>query len=195
MAAALRVKRPALAAIIVIDVESLILEMSNTDAMIAYGLPASSLLQYMKIAVPVRKSEHSRTIAKSSKKRCLNTATTTATTVVKEKDVSDGTEPAESLNLSPKAVTALEALLQAMRTVCYVYTEEFCNLHDTHNLQGGEDLGEDVNLILCDRSYNVRRQRKLLKSKHNAFKEKNMDALCNFANYVLKRKRHEHIFF
>lgn len=46
--------------------------------------------------------------------------------------MSYATEAAELSHLSPEAVAALEALMYAMKIVCFVYNEGFRNLHETH---------------------------------------------------------------
>lgn len=67
------------------------------------------------------------------------------------------TNAVDSSHQSPKEVVALEALLEAMWTVCCVHAEDFQNLQKTHELQGGEDLGKSVDWILCDSPYSVHR--------------------------------------
>lgn len=54
----------------------------------------------------------------------MDTATKLATAGLKEEDVLDVIEAAESLHLSPGAAAAQEALLQALETVYCVYTKE-----------------------------------------------------------------------
>lgn len=55
-------------------------------------------------------------------------------------------------------------------------------------LQDGEDLGESGDLLLNDLTYNVCHQQKLQDSYHAVFNEKNIDAYCVFAKYVLNMK-------
>lgn len=118
-------------ATIVIVVESVISEMSNTDAMVADVLPASGTLPYMTLAVPVRKREKASKITKLRKKRRRNTAKDPATALVKKKNMLRFTEPARMLHLSSEYVVVPKALLQAVPTVSSVYTENFCNTHET----------------------------------------------------------------
>lgn len=59
----------------------------------------------------------------------------------------DVANAAQSSHLSPEAVAAQKALLEAMWTVCGVYTEDFQNLHETHKLKGRKDLNESVDLL------------------------------------------------
>lgn len=66
----------------------------------------------MSMAVPVCKRKTLRTIARSPKKRHQNTATKPATAVVKEENVKDATEDAESWHPLPEAVAVQEGLLQ-----------------------------------------------------------------------------------
>lgn len=92
---ALGVTRYSIPALVLIDVESVALEISSTDVMVAEGLPRSSYASYMTIAVQVRKRGNSRTIARSPKKCRLNTATEAATAFVKDEDTLNVTEAAE----------------------------------------------------------------------------------------------------
>lgn len=155
IATALGVTRLSLSGTVIIDVESEISEMSNAGVMGAEELPATSHVPYMNIAVRVRKRGSSNTIARSPKKRHLNTAIAPAIAVVKEKAVLDVTHTVESSYLSPEAVHAQEVLLQVMKTGFYVYTKVFRNLHETHEIQSGGYLCESVDLFLCDPSYNI----------------------------------------
>lgn len=193
-ATSLGVAPPSPPATVVIDVESVASEMSSKDVMAAKELPASSHVPYMTVAVPVCKRRNSTTIARSPKKRCQNSATAPATAVVKEVDVLDLRKDAESSHLSSKAVDAQEALLRAMRKVSCIYTGDSRNLFETLKLQGGEDLCERADLLLCDPPYNVRHQQDLQNSDHDVFNAKDMKALCNFVEHFLKRKGHGHIF-
>lgn len=102
----------------------------------------------MTVAVPVHKRGHSSTILRSSNKRRLTAATAIATANVNEKDVFNVTEVANSLHLSLEAVVVLKTLLGSMQSMCCVYTNDFHNVHETHELQGDEDLGEGVDLLL-----------------------------------------------
>lgn len=80
-------------------------------------------------------------MARSAKKRCLNSATELNTAIVKNEDLLGVTEAAKLLHLSAAAVAAQEALMQAMKTVYCVYTEAFWNLQSTHELYDGKLLG------------------------------------------------------
>lgn len=66
----------------------------------------------------------------------------TATAVGKEKSVLEVTNTAESSHLSLEAVVVQEELVEAMRTVYCGYAENFRDLHETHELQGGKDMSE-----------------------------------------------------
>lgn len=79
----------------------------------------------MRIAVPVCKRETSGTIARSPEERCQNTATGPATAVMERENELDVTKNAKSSHLSSWAIATREAMLQAMKTVSYVYTKEF----------------------------------------------------------------------
>lgn len=111
----------------------------------------------MTIAAPLRKRGNSSTKVRSEKKSCLTNATSTAAVVVTEENKLDVTKGAESLRLSSEAVTTQESLLLAMQIVCAVCTEDFRNLQEVHDPQGGEDLGKSVDALLRDLPYNVRR--------------------------------------
>lgn len=106
VAAAFGVTRPSSPATVAGDAESVAEKVSNTDVLIAKESPASGHAPYMTIAVPGRKRKNASTIARSSKKRGLDTATVSATVVVKEEDVLDVTIVANSSQLSPEAVAA-----------------------------------------------------------------------------------------
>lgn len=121
----LGVVRPPHPATIVIDVDSVVPEMSNAAVMVAEPLSTSSYLPYMTFSVPICKRGHSSTIAQSSKKRRLTSATATATEVLKEEGFLNITNAAESSHQSTESVTIQEALLEALRTLCCVYIEKF----------------------------------------------------------------------
>lgn len=63
-----------------------------------------------------------------------------------------------------------------------------------YELQGGENLGESADQLLCDHSYNVRRQKDLQISDHDLFNARDMDAFSDFEEYVQKRVGNGHIF-
>lgn len=84
---------------------------------------------------------------------------------------------------------------QEMKTVCVVHTEDFRSLHKTYELQSGGDLGESVDLLLCDPLYNVCRQNDNQNSDHDEFNQKDIEVFCNFVEYVLNRGGHVHIFY
>lgn len=128
-------------------------EMSNIDVKLAKALPASSHSPYMTNAVLIHKRRNLNTIARSSEKCHLTTATATATVVLIGDDVLTFTQAAELFHLSSEAEAAQDALLRGLQTVCRVYIEKFCNLLKTHKLKGGEDQGESVDLLLCDPPY------------------------------------------
>lgn len=81
-----------------------------------------------------------------------------------------------------------------MKTVCCVYTKDFRNLYKTHKLQGGENLGESIYLLLFDFAYNVRLKEELENVDHDVLYAKDMKAFCDFAEYVLKCRVHRNIF-
>lgn len=109
-------------------------------------------------AVLVRKRGNSSTIARSPNKPSLNTATASATVALKEENTLDVTEALKWSYLYVEAVAAQEALVQPVKMVCYVYTENFSNLLETQKLQSGDDLGDRVDLLLRDSPYQVNRQ-------------------------------------
>lgn len=121
---------------IVFDVESVGSNISKRDIVVAKSLPGSCHSLNKTVAVSVHNSEHGSTTARSSKKRFLATVTATATEIVKRKDALDATNAAESSRLSPRAVAMQDTLLDAMRTVCCVYTEDFQSLYETHRAPG-----------------------------------------------------------
>lgn len=93
----------------VVDVESVVLEVSTTGVIVAEALPAFSHSQYMITAVSVRNRGNSSTIVRSRKKIRLTTPAEPNTAVALKEDVPDVTEATELLHLSPEAVGALEA--------------------------------------------------------------------------------------
>lgn len=99
--------------------------MSYLEIMVADELPAFSHASYITTTEPVRMREISSKIKRSPKKRFLNIATALATEFVKEEDVLHVTDAAEQLHLSPEAVAAQEAFLQANITGRCVYTHDY----------------------------------------------------------------------
>lgn len=172
------------------NVESVALEMFTKIIIVAEKLPAISHGSYMTIAVQLLKCENSSTIARVFKKRRLNTVFLPATAVMQEEDVLNVTKTAESSHMSPKAVVAQEALLQAMRTVFCAYTKIFQNLRWTNELQGVYDQSKHVELLLCNSPYNVHHRQSLPTGNHDVFTLNDMEAFVNFAVYVWERKGH-----
>lgn len=134
----------------------------------------------MTIAVPVCKCDHSSTISRLSKTCRLNISTDHATEVVKEEDMLEVKKVAESSHLSPEGVAAQDALLQAIRTVYCVYTEDIGNPHKMHELQRGEDLGESIESLPINPLYNVRRPQVIQNSDYDLFNAKDMDEFGDF---------------
>lgn len=87
----------------------------------------------------------------SSKIYFLTFAAPNMTAAMNEETVLDVTNAVESFHLSTKATAARGALLQAAWMVCCVDTEDFRVLHDMHGRWVGENPGESVKLLLCDR--------------------------------------------
>lgn len=78
------------------------------------------LLPYLRASV-----EFSSTKARLSTKLRLNTETDPATVPVKEEDVLYTREASEASHLLTEAVGAKEALPQAMKMVCCVFTDDY----------------------------------------------------------------------
>lgn len=91
----------------------------------------------------------------------MNTTTEVVTAVVKDNDVLDATDVAELMHLSLKAGSALEAVLQTMKTACCIYNKNHRMIHETHEAQGSGDLTVSIDLLLRDPSYSFRRQQDL----------------------------------
>lgn len=104
------------------------------------------------------------------------------------------TKAAEALHLSPETMIAQEALRQAMKMVRFVYTNDFRNLHETHELQGGKGVGESIDMLPCDPPYNFCCQQDLQNSCEEVFDANEMEKHCYFAEYVLNRGGRGHIF-
>lgn len=74
--------RASLSATVVNDIESVTLEMSNQEVVVANELPSSIYALYVSIAGPVRKISKTSTIARPTEKRRQNSATAIAIAVV-----------------------------------------------------------------------------------------------------------------
>lgn len=70
--------------------------------------------------------------------------------VVRNEDVLDTTEAAESTHLSPDAVAAQEALLQAIRMVGCAYNDTSRNLLKKQKFHGGKYLAASIIIVLRD---------------------------------------------
>lgn len=125
---------PSPPAAFVIDVQSVALEMSNTDVVVADELSTSSHSPYLTNAVQVRKRGHSSMITRARKKGHLNTATDSSAAFVKKKNVMDVTGAAESFHLSSEAVATKESLTHEIWTAFRVKTDDFLKLYKTHEL-------------------------------------------------------------
>lgn len=78
-------------------------------------------------------------------------------------------------------MAALEAMRQAMKTVCCVYDSNFQSLHKTHEVQVVEDLVDNAERLLYDPPYNVRHQQNIETSDHDAVHAKIIKAIWEFA--------------
>lgn len=76
----------------------------------------------------------------------------------------------------------------------FVFTKNFQNLHESHDLHSGEDLDGSVDLLLCEPPFIIRFQQFLHNSDCDVFYTKETDSFCVSADYVLKRGGHGHIF-
>lgn len=97
----------------------------------------------------------------------MNNTNEAGTAVVKDKHDVDSTNATNLSHLSLKTVVAQKALLQAMKKVRCVYNDDFRSWHRTYKLQEAEDLAENVELLLCDTLYNVRREQDFPNKSHN----------------------------
>lgn len=130
---ALEMTCPSLPTTVVIHVESMDPVMSSTGFMFAEEWHLFIHASYISIGLNVRKRKRSSTIAGLPKKRHLNTtsANESASAVVKNENVLDVMEAAESSHASPEALASQDALPQAMLTIYCVNTEGFLNLLET----------------------------------------------------------------
>lgn len=112
------------------------------------------------------------------------------TAIEKKRNLLGVTKAAGSLHLSPEAMVFQKALLQIIKTVCCVCTDDIQGLHETNELQGSGDLGESVVLVLFNPAYNVRCQQDLQNSDDNVINAKDIEAFCDFADYALKHGGH-----
>lgn len=176
-----------------IDVKSMAPMMSRTVIMISKELSASNHAQYMTIAIPVWTRENAVTIARSPKQRHLKTATDFGSSRLGSGHV-DVRKAANLLYLSPEAVVAQKTLLQAVKTVSSVYRDNVWKIHEKHECKGGEDLGDNVDLLLRVPQYNVCCQQCFQNGNHDVLNGKDKKAFCTFAEYVLKCGWGGHIF-
>lgn len=72
-----------------------------------------------------------------TKNRRMETTTIASTVIGKEEDVLAMKEATGSLILDAEAISAKKVLLEAMKSVCCVYNDNICSLHEPHELQGG----------------------------------------------------------
>lgn len=72
-----------------------------------------------------------------------------------------------------------------MRMARCFYAEDFRNLDEMDEPQGGEDLDEGVDLLLRNTPYSNRRQHILQNSDRDVSNTKGMETFCDFADYVL----------
>lgn len=152
---ALRVTRLSRPATVVIYLQAIAPDISDEDLMVAKTLSASIIASNRTIAIPVCKRESSSTI-----KKCRQLiATESATIVLEKKYILDITEVKRSSHLSPVSMFAQEALLQAIKTVYFVYDKEFWSLLEKHELRGGSEPGESDVPILCNCRCNVHTQK------------------------------------
>lgn len=99
MLIALVMTRSLALATIASGIESVAPHTFDADVMVAENLPVSSLVPYMTTAIPVCKDGISSATARPHRKYHLKTARELTTAVVKEDDVLDVREAAESSHL------------------------------------------------------------------------------------------------
>lgn len=67
---------------------------------------------------------------------------------VKNEDVWDDTQAAESSHVLLETVVGLNTFLRAMNTVYFVYDEDFRIMHKSENFYVGEELVESADRLL-----------------------------------------------
>lgn len=75
-------------------------------------------------------------------------------------------------------------MLLSIKTKNCINAADFRNLSEMHNHLGGHDLGESIDLLICGRADNFRLQLFHQNSNHKEFQAKNMEALCDFAEFI-----------
>lgn len=99
----------------------------------------------------------------------VTTATDIASAVEKDKIWLDNKEATDPSHLSPDAVAAQRAMLQAMKTACCSYNKRFWNLSGSKEPQVGENLGKSVDKLQWNPMYSERRQQDLGNMHHMFF--------------------------
>lgn len=153
--AALGVRRLSPLATMVIDVESVDLEASNTDVVVAEALSYPVFLCTWLLMSQCTWADIQARLQGWARKRRLNTATVAATAVVEDKDMMGVMDAMGSSHLSSEAVASQKTFLKAMQTVCCVCIETFWNQHKKHELQSVKDLGKSIDLLRWYSRYNV----------------------------------------
>lgn len=87
---------------------------------------------------------------------------------------------------------ALGMVLEAMKSVCQVYEADFWELLDLHELLPDEELRRGVDLVLCDTSYKIQRQKDFPILGHNSFSLEDATVFDEFLKDVLCPGLHGH---
>lgn len=141
------VTRPSLSAAVAIDVKRVAQGMSNTKVIVFEALTESSHAPYMASVVPAGTHINSSTIARLPMEPRLNAATKATIAIQMKYDVLGSKKASKPSNQSLKALATQEALMQAVKSVCWVCKKKLQNLRGKSAFQGRKMSVEDKSSV------------------------------------------------
>lgn len=119
---------------------------------------------------------------------------TSSAVSVKEEDVLDLTIPTGRRELTESERGSYKLLCDALKKYVHVYDTCFRDIEEIHSHRTGDHLSGNVDLLLTDPPYNIRRERDRENSSYDELSLKDMDDFCSVATDLLCEGAHGHIF-
>lgn len=117
------------------------------------------------------------------------------TSLEKGKDTWKMNDPAAMQDLLEATERALEVLGELMNSALYMHDADFRDFEELYEVGAGEEVAESLYFLLCDPSYDVRRQSELEDRSHDLFEPSDMEDFCDLAKTLTELGIYGHVFF
>lgn len=105
------------------------------------------------------------------------------------------TTPAVFIDLSKEGRRWMAFSSKPNKSARYICDAHFCDLEKLQGMRAGDALEVSIETLLCDRPYNLKRQRKLRYTGYDLFKMNEIDNFCDLANRLIQYDSHVYLFF